>query len=325
MSRLESADALHLILTGIPSPAQIGAFMIAHRMKRPEPEELAGMIDTYIDLGPKFESEKNQRRPICFGMPFDGRTRTSPIYPLVALVLVTAGQPVVLQGGKRMPVKYGITGKELFSALDINLEGLTIKQVKSCFYQNNLAFIYQPDHFPYAENLIYYREEIGKRPPIASMELLWSPHQGEHLLINGFVHLPTEKRHWKTLELLGEEDFMTIKGLEGSIDLPTSRVCIANRVQKSKINKLVLNPKEFNCSGQDIKFENLNTWKNQAMLALNYEGPLKKSLVWNSGFYLWSSGITNNLKEGIAKAKTMIQSGAIKNTIQEIINWRKQI
>ncbi len=48
MSREESADALELILINKPSPAQIGTFLIAHRIIRPEPQELAGMIDTYI-------------------------------------------------------------------------------------------------------------------------------------------------------------------------------------------------------------------------------------------------------------------------------------
>ena len=57
MSREESANALKIMLKGIPSPAQIGAFMIAHRIRRPEPQELAGMIDTYNSLGPKIYSE----------------------------------------------------------------------------------------------------------------------------------------------------------------------------------------------------------------------------------------------------------------------------
>ena len=325
MSRHESADALKLILTGIPSPAQIGAFMIAHRMKRPTPEELAGMVDAYIELGPKFQSKDSQRRPICFGMPFDGRIRTAPIYPLTTLVLITAGQPVVLQGGKRMPVKFGITIKELFLALNINLEGLTIGQVEDGFLKNDFAFIYQPDHFSLAENLIYYREEIGKRPPLASMELLWSAHRSKHLHISGFVHHPTEERHWKALELLGEEELITIKGLEGSIDISTSRISIANQVGKSLVNRLHLNPKEFNCSKQDIKFESLQIWQDQAVEALNCKGPLKETLLWNAGFYLWTSGVTKNLKEGIEKTTTLLKSGAVHKTIKKLTTWRQSV
>ena len=113
MTREEAADALKLILDGAPSPAQIGAFMIAHRIRRPKPEELAGMIDAYKELGPKIYSPKTHRRPIFFGMPFDGRKKTAPIYPLTTLLLLSQKQPIILHGGSRMPIKYGITHKEL--------------------------------------------------------------------------------------------------------------------------------------------------------------------------------------------------------------------
>ena len=325
MSREESSDALKLILTGIPSPAQIGAFMIAHRIRRPEPQELAGMVDAYLELGPNFQSKQQQRNPICFGMPFDGRKRTAPIYPLTTLVLLTAGQPVVLQGGDRMPVKYGITTKELFIALGINLIDLTLEQVKTCFLHNGLAFIYQPNHFPIAERLIYYRNEIGKRPPIASMELIWTAHQGKHLLVSGFVHTPTEERHWKALELLGEKNFITIKGLEGSTDLPINKSCTIHHVQQNKINRITLNPKDYSYFGKDIAFTSLNEWQDQAMQALNNKGPLRNSLLWNSGFYLWSSGISESLNSGIKKAQSLIETGSIQSTVQSLVNWKDNL
>ncbi len=324
MTREESSNALKLILTGIASPAQIGAFMIAHRIRRPEPQELAGMVDTYLELGPKLESQDKHRFPICLGMPFDGRKRTAPIYPLTTLVLLAAGQPVVLQGGKRMPVKYGITTNELFLALDINLANLSLEQVKNCFEQHGLAFIYQPDHFPLAEKLIYYRDEIGKRPPIASMELIWTAHQSKHLLVSGFVHTPTEERHWKALELLGETNFITVKGLEGSTDIPIGRKCTISHIQEGEINRINLNPKESTYFGKDISYESLDNWKKEATKAINNEGALHKSLIWNSGFYLWTSGISQNMNEGIKKAKYLIENGSVKKTMNELRNWRKQ-
>ena len=156
LTREESKSALKLMLKEEASAAQIGGFMIAHRIRRPIPEELAGMIDAYIELGPKIQSPRNQRKPIFFGMPFDGRKKTAPIYPLTTLLLLTQKQPVILHGGSRMPVKYGVTHNELFQALGINLTGLSIEQLQSFFNHNDLALIHQPDHFPLAENLIPY-------------------------------------------------------------------------------------------------------------------------------------------------------------------------
>ena len=325
MTREESADALNLILTGIPSPAQIGAFLIAHRIRRPEPQELAGMIDTYLTLGPQFKSGKHNRRPVCFGMPFDGRTKTAPIYPLTTLVLISAGQPVVLHGGERMPVKFGVTTHELFNSLGLNLKGITMNNLQNGFLQNGFALIYQPDHFPLAQSLIHYREEIGKRPPLASMELLWTAHRGKHLLINGFVHPPTEKRHWKTLELMGENDLMTIKGLEGSTDLPINQECIIGRIQNKETKRIKLHAKSYNYSGKEITFKNLEDWQNQAIKALHNEGPLKNSLVWNSGVYLWIGGITATIEEGISRTKSLIESGAVRSILEQLIFWRQGI
>ena len=196
LSRSESSEALKFILTSKASPAQIGAFMIAHRIRRPEPQELVGMLDAYRELGPRLESRNDQLRPISFGMPFDGRSKTSPLYPLTSLVLLANEQPLILQGGKRMPIKYGVTAEELFKCMGLNLSGIELNQVQSGFHKNNFALIHQPDHFPLADSLISYRDEVGKRPPIASMELLWTAHQGEHLLVSGFVHPPTEDRAW---------------------------------------------------------------------------------------------------------------------------------
>ena len=175
MTRAEAADALDLILHKKATPAQIGAFLIAHRIRRPEPQELTGMLDTYRRLGPVLQSKDAAAKPICFGMPFDGRTRTAPIYPLTVLVLLACGIPVVLQGGARMPIKYGVTAVDLFRLLDLDLTGLPISDVADGFQQNGFALIHQPDHFQIAETLIGYREELGKRPPVASLELPGHP------------------------------------------------------------------------------------------------------------------------------------------------------
>ncbi len=324
LSREESANALKLILQAKATPAQIGAFMIAHRIRRPEPQELAGMIDTYSELGPKLSSQEKQRRPICFGMPFDGRNRTAPIYPLTTLILLSAGQPVILHGGRRMPIKYGITSAELFGALNLQLTGLPIHRVQACFNDNGFALIHQPDHFELAERLITYRDELGKRPPLASMELIWTAHQGEHLLISGFVHPPTEQRAWEALEMLGEKDLISVKGLEGGIDLPIGRACITGRIKKNESERIILHPRDHGFPGKDPEWHNLDQWRKNALEALSNTGPLKQALCWNAGVYLWFSGISATLSEGLNKAEACLISGSAKKTLEQLISWHRR-
>ena len=318
LSRQEAADALELMLREQATPAQIGAFLIAHRIRRPEPQELTGMLDTYKALGPVLRSPEHQRMPICFGMPFDGRTRTSPIYPLTSLVLVACGQPVVLQGGDRMPIKYGITALDLFRLLDLNLGGLPLSTVQDGFNNHGFALIHQPDHFRMAESLIDYREQLGKRPPVASLELLWTAHQGAHLLVSGFVHPPTESRAWEALRLAGETNLLTVKGLEGGTDLPIGRACITARVRNGVAERMILHPRDHGCHNADVEWTTESTWQSQAFDALRNRGPLSEALRWNAGAYLWIAGLSDSLDSGIDKAAAVLEEGRALDQLDQL-------
>ena len=325
LTREESAEALELMLQGEASPAQIGAFLIAHRIRRPEPQELTGMLDTYRTHGPVITSREGQTAPLCFGMPFDGRTRTAPIYPLTTLVLLACGQPVVLQGGDRMPIKYGVTAIDLFQSLGLDLRGLSLDTVQDGFHRHGFALIHQPDHFPLAETLITYREELGKRPPVASLELIWTPHHGQHLLVSGFVHPPTESRAWKALKLAEETDLLTVKGLEGGTALPIGRACITARVRDGEAERLILHPRDHGCHNADAEWTDVDTWCEQAENALKGLGPLSDALRWNAAAYLWFAGQTDSLEAGIEQARTVLETGRAADQLSQLQDWRKDL
>ena len=59
LSRQETAIAFKMMIEEEATPAQIGAFMIAHRIKRPTPEELAGILDAYDQLSNKLKKPTN--------------------------------------------------------------------------------------------------------------------------------------------------------------------------------------------------------------------------------------------------------------------------
>lgn len=311
LSREEAAEAMALMLSGDASPAQVGAFLIAHRIRRPEPQELAGMLDYYDAHGPSLHSQAT-RLPICFGMPYDGRTRTAPVFPLTALVLAAAGHPVILHGGRRMPIKYGVTPMELFQHMGIDFSQFTIAAVQHCLDQENVALTHQPLHFPEAETLVEIRDELGKRPPVASLELLWSPHKGTHLLVSGFVHPPTESRAWGTLTEYGERNVVTVKGLEGSTDIPTSRAGILAHVRDGQAERQIFHPRDHGYFGEDLAWSDEKTWSRMAEAALEDHGPLRRAVIWNSGSYLWFLNRERSLPDCLAAAAALLGNGQVR-------------
>jgi anthranilate phosphoribosyltransferase len=98
LTRDEAATAGRLMLTQTATPAQIGAFLIAHRIKRPIPEELAGLLDAYADLGPMVMPIDSPQPVVVLGCPYDGRSRTAPSPPSPPCCCPPVGCPCCCMG-----------------------------------------------------------------------------------------------------------------------------------------------------------------------------------------------------------------------------------
>ncbi|MDJ1171901.1 anthranilate phosphoribosyltransferase family protein [Roseofilum sp. BLCC_M154] len=331
LTRTESAQAARQMLLQEATPAQIGAFMIAHRMRRPTPEELAGILDTYEELGPKLQPRQEGEKVVILGIPYDGRSRFIPVNIITALMLVTVGIPVILHGGPRMPTKYGIPLIKLWQGLGVHWQSLSLDRTQDIFNQTGLGFIYLPQHFPEANSLIIYREQIGKRPPLATVELMWCPYAGQVHLMAGYVHPPTESLFKRTLALRGVEELTTIKGLEGSCDLPLSRTAILglSRDRSAEISetgepeialeRLCINCREYDFTPSDVTLDSEAGAIASLKAILDHQPtPLLRSAIWNGGFYLWRCGCCDSLEAGLSMAKDLLSGDTIARTLDDL-------
>ena len=323
LTREEAAIATEMMLTGAATPAQIGAFMIAHRIRRPTPTELAGMLDAYDALGSKIEAIDSEYKTTVFCNPYDGRSRTAPISPLTALILSAAQVPVVMPGSGRMPTKMGLPTVEIFVGLGADWTQLSQEQLQQVFEQTRLAHTYQPNHFPMAQTLVPYRMQIGKRPTLATVEIMWSPVEGACNVVSGYVHPPTEGR---TLEAFTQREvafFSTVKGLEGSCDIARSRTGIIglNTVENGALQsqRLLLHPHEYGFDGADPEFVPLNELLPLYKAAITgVQNEISRSAVWNSGFYLWRAGRVDSIETGFELARSLLSSGAVEQQLSKV-------
>lgn len=322
LTREEAATAMELMLLQTATPAQIGAFLIAHRIVRPTGAELAGMLDTYAKLGPQLQPvASHARSPVIFGIPYDGRSRTAPLAPLVSLIMTAAGVPVILHGGDRMPTKYGIPLVDIWQEWGINWPQVSIDQIQDIFAITGLGFIYTPTHFPAAAGLTPYRDQIGKRPPIATLELLWCPYAGDAHLMFGYVHPPTEQTALVAVSLRGTpHKLTTIKGLEGSTDLPRDRTGIIGVHQSGRdLERIFMHHYDYDLS--NINSPLLPTPELLANFATVLQGQpseLLNSVVWNAGFYLWHCGAVGDIAIGMQLARELLSSGAVSQQLVKI-------
>ncbi len=325
LEREEAAIATRMMLLGEATPAQIGGFMIAHRIKRPTGAELAGMLDAYDELGPKLGAITSRfgQRLLVLGSPYDGRSRTAPLSPITALILATAGVGVILHGGDRMPTKEGMPLIEVWQSLGVNWSPLSLLQIQQILATTGIGFVYLPHHFPEAQAIVTYREEIGKRPPFATLELMWCPYAGVAEVVSGFVHPPTEIMMREAYRLRGASTtavpLTTIKGLEGSCDLPRERTAIIglSSPHESLLERLRLHPQKYGVGGRNPSLEEASPQAMQAVLR-GEPSELMLSILWNAGFYLWRSGITQDITAGIAKAELLLREQLVQEKLIEL-------
>ncbi|MGD1859701.1 MAG: anthranilate phosphoribosyltransferase family protein [Leptolyngbyaceae cyanobacterium] len=322
LSRQEACHAAQLMLTGEATPAQIGAFMIAHRIKRPQAQELAGFLDAYAELGPILQPVEAAYPAVIFGLPYDGRSRTAPVQPLVALMLAAAGCPVVLHGGDRMPTKYGIPLINIWRALGVEWSGLSLAAVQTILQETMLGYLHLPDHFLPAQSLVPYREQIGKRPIQATLELMWCPYAGDCQVVIGYVHPPTEGLARGALGAIGVPNFMSVKGLEGSSDLPRARAAIIGVFTPKGEERLILHARDYDFgTTSETPLESEDIYLADLQMALAGKPTrLDAPLIWSGGFYLWRSGIVSSLADGIDQARELLGSDRLSKQVALLKN-----
>ena len=321
LTRNEAATATKMMLLQSATPAQIGAFTIAHRIKRPTPEELAGILDTFDLLGERLKPcPQHGHLPVVLGNPYDGRSRTVPVTMITALILAIVGVPVVMHGGDRMPTKYGIPASQIWQHLGVDFTRLNLAQAQNIYDRCGIGFVYLPQHFPAAEDFVAFREQIGKRPPFATAELVWCPIAGEAHLVAGFVHPPTEERFRATFKIRNQSNFTLVKGLEGSCDLSCSRTgIIALSKSETDFERLLLDPADYSLNRADVKLES-----EAEAIALMQEvirgdrSQLFPAAILNGGFYLWRFGIADTLESGFSLAEQMLTSKQVAAKLAQL-------
>lgn len=135
--------------------------------------------------------------------------------------------------------------------------------------------------------------------------------------ICGYVHPPTEQRFCDAFHLHGIPNFTTVKGLEGSCDLPRDRTNILGLGNGSFLDRLCLHPRDHGFNHTELPLTEPLDWS--SLIA-----PLEKTaipdqhrqaLLWNSGFFLWRCGPASDLDSGINLAQELLDSGQVAHTL----------
>lgn len=314
---LEQAEkAMNIIMSGEATPAQIGSYLTALRMKGETVAEIAGsaksmrshVVDVTIDHNP------NDMLVDTCGTGGDGK-HTFNISTTSAFVVAGAGVKVAKHGNRAASSKSG--SADVLMSLGGNLD-LTPEQVGQCIDEVGIGFLYAIKHHPAMKHAIGPRRELGQRTIFNVLGPLTNPAKATHQLIGVYSPHLTEPLA-KVLGTLGSESAWVVHGADGLDELSNTGVNRVSALHNGEVVTYDLNPADFGL--ETASLDDLlggepaeNGAITRAILSGEDKSPRRDIVLLNAGAALGLQA--HDLVEGIALAKEAIDSGKALATLE---------
>jgi anthranilate phosphoribosyltransferase len=311
LSYEESISAAESILGQSASPAQIGAFLIAERIKLESIEEL----EAFVSVCRKYA----HREPVLEGLdcagPYDGRTSSFVATFPVSFLLSAAGLPVTLHGSASLPPKWGVTHRDIIAEAGIGLGSLTREDAISAARQSGVLFADAEQWCPPLGGIRTIREELGMRTIFNTVEKLID-YSCSPFIVFGIYHNTVFDRLSRLLIKLGYRKALVVQGAEGSEDLFIDRPTRVYTVQNGMSELGIIDPESM---GLDTPVPEVQWTARQQLLTaeavLQGGGHMAfyNQTLLNGAVRLQLAGKVNSIEEGLYYCKDLLDNGEAWN------------
>ena len=235
----ESAAAMDAIMDGAATPAQIGSYLTALRMKRETVDEIAGsagsmrrhVIPVDVPLG------RGQFLLDTCGTGGDGK-QTFNISTTAAFVIAGAGLKVAKHGNRAASSRSG--SADVLLALGGNLD-LEAAQVAECIEEVGIGFLYAVKHHPAMRHAIGPRRELGQRTIFNLLGPLTNPAAATHQLMGVYDPALTGTLA-EVLRALGSRAAYVVHGADGLDELTTTGLNRVSALRDGQVTTFEFDP-----------------------------------------------------------------------------------
>jgi Anthranilate phosphoribosyltransferase len=317
----EALQAAEAILGRDATDAQIGAFLIAERIKMESVEELEAFVAVcrkYALREPVLEGGID-----CAG-PYDGRKSSFFATFATAFVLASSGLPVTLHGTSSLPPKRGITMMDMMKHMGIDAARLSREASLRAARQTGILFVPSELWCPPLKRLRHIREELGMRTVINTAEKLVDYSHSPYLAF-GVFHNTVFDRMARLMTKLGYRKAIIVQGAEGSEDLFVNRPTRVYIVSGGEAEMKIVDPEEY---GLDTPLPDTE-WTAAGQVRVLEDvlrgvaelGYLNQTLL-NAAVRLHLAGRAGSVEEGLYISKANLESGKALRLYEQ---WRSAL
>lgn len=318
-------------MTGAATPAQIAAFGVSMKMKRPTPAEVAEMADIMLKHARRVPTETIGNETVdVVGTGGDG-SNTVNLSTMAAIVVAAAGVPVVKHGNRAASSLSG--GADTLEALGVRID-LGPEDVARSVAEVGIGFCFAPQFHPSYRHAGVVRREIGVPTVFNLLGPLTNPASPRAGLIGCA---------WADLaEVMAgvfaarRSSVLVVHGDDGLDELTTTTTSTIWRVQAGTVERLTFDPMAFGFARAQLSEliggdAEANAESVRAVLG-GEKGPVRDAVVLNAaGAMVAHAGLASDAKwvpaweSGLARATETIDSGAAEKLLARWVRFGQKL
>jgi anthranilate phosphoribosyltransferase len=318
----EAAAAMQDIVGGAATPAQIGAFAVALRMKGETVDEMAGLARVMRDAALLVKVDEAVLDTAGTGGDNAG---TFNISTTAALVAGAAGAKIAKHHNRAISSQCG--SADLLEAMGIVCD-LPPEAASACIRETGVGFLFAPGYHPAMASAAGPRREIGVRTVFNVLGPLTNPARAQHQLMGVAVAALAPKMA-EVLRRLGSTHSLVIHGDDGLDEVTLTTTTSVHEVRGGEVREWTIDPTKLGyktvtpqaLAGGDAT---ANAAIAQRVLA-GEPSPYRDVVELNAAAALLAADQVGSLEEGVALARKTIEDGSAARKVQQIIETSQRL
>ena len=317
LSRDDARRVMDSIMSGEATPAQIGGFLVALRLKGETADEIAGcaeaMREHVLTVRPKRDDLVDTA-----GTGGDA-ARTINISTAAALVAAAAGAGVAKHGNRAVSSSCG--SADVLSALGVHID-LDAPRMSAVLRRAGIAFLFAPKLHPAMSAVAGVRRELGVRTIFNVLGPLTNPAFARRQVLGVYSDHLTETVA-QVLAALGTEHALVVHSRDGLDEISVSAPTHVCEVRDGKLRSYEVTPEEIGVSRHDLERlaggdANHNASIARAILS-GENGARHDVVVANAGAACYVAGLAPTIRAGVELAREAIRSGRAAETLRQLV------
>ncbi|MEO6062669.1 MAG: anthranilate phosphoribosyltransferase [Thermoflexales bacterium] len=314
----EAYEAMDAIFSGNATPAQIGAYLAALRMKGETADEIAGSAKAMRSKALHVPVQSDRIVDVV-GTGGD-RSGTFNISTTAAFVVAGAGAPVAKHGNRAASSQSG--SADVLAALGVKVD-LHPEQVGRCIDEIGIGFMFAQTHHPAMKHAAGPRRELGARTIFNILGPLTNPAGAKRQLLGVYSGALTGLIA-ETLRELDSIHVLVVNGAGAVDELVLDGVNKVSELRNGDISHYEFSALEYGLAHAGVDALGGGTPEFNAAITRSVledaATPARRDVVLlNAGAALYAADVAADIGSGIALARESIRSGQALAKLEALI------